>query len=85
MYDKEPKVAAWLKEVIASNRLMKQMAPSDREQLMHAFSPVSFPAGSTIIKEGEQSDNMDFFVVESGVADISIEHPQQLPRASLDV
>jgi len=64
--------STFLKEVMSSNKLMKSLAPSDRDTLCKAFKKVEFNAGDTIIKQGDKSDNMDFYVLESGVADISL-------------
>jgi len=72
VFEKEATAMEFLKEVMLSNRLMKSLAPSDREMLIKAFKPVSFVEGDQIIKQGDSSDNMDFYVLESGTCDISI-------------
>ena len=38
--DKSPEDETFLKDTMASNKLMGNLAPSDREQLMKAFKPV---------------------------------------------
>ena len=69
-HEKPDSDCAFLKETMATNRLMKALAPSDREQLMHAFKKYEFAAGDTIIKQGDQGDL--FYILDSGVADISL-------------
>jgi len=69
---KDDASVAFLAEAMATNKLMKNLAPSDRSVLIQAFHQVEFGAGQTIIKQGDQSDNMMFYVLASGVADISI-------------
>merc|ERR1711971_733065 len=49
---------------------MKNLAPSDRDQLMNALESVSFGTGDTIIKQGDAGDN--FYIVEDGQCDISV-------------
>ena len=53
-YDKTDSEAAFLKETIETNRLMKNLEPSDREQLGKAFQKVSFAKGDFIIKQGDK-------------------------------
>ena len=70
-YDKTDSEAAFLKETIETNRLMKNLEPSDREQLGKAFQKVSFAKGDFIIKQGDKGDN--FYILDEGECDISVE------------
>ena len=49
---------------------------------LQAFHRVDFRAGDTIIRQGEKSDNMEFYVLESGIADISIEGKGSVMKAT---
>ena len=73
VHDKTDAEFEFLKGVMETNRLMKSLTPSDRGMLLKAFRKVSFKAGDVIIKQGDKSDNMDFYVLESGTTDITIE------------
>merc|ERR1719409_2328241 len=55
---------------MGSNKLMKNLAPSDREQLMKAFKKVTFDSGSEIITQGKEGDS--FYVLYTGQCDISV-------------
>jgi cAMP-dependent protein kinase regulator len=70
-YEKTDSEAAFLKETIETNRLMKNLEPSDREQLGKAFQKVSFAKGDFIIKQGDKGDN--FYILDEGECDISVE------------
>jgi len=72
----------FLKEVFAANRLMKSLSPSDRDTLIKAFKKVSFETGAQIIKQGDKGDNMEFYVLESGQADISLEGKGTVMKAT---
>ena len=50
---------------------MKNLEPSDREQLGKAFQKVSFAKGDFIIKQGDKGDN--FYILDEGECDISVE------------
>jgi len=67
---KDEASAKFLKDSMASNRLMKNLAPSDREQLMMAFEKLEFETGQEIIKQGDKGDK--FYVLDEGTCDISI-------------
>jgi len=82
VFEKDAEAESFLKSVMEENRLMKSLAPSDREQLMKAFKRVEFAAGENIIKQGDRSDNMDFYVLETGMADISIEGKGTVMKAT---
>ena len=44
--------------------------------------PTQFSQGDAIIKQGDKSDNMDFYVLASGVCDISIEGKGTVMKAT---
>lgn len=69
-YEKEPAEGAFLSETMASNRLMKSLAPSDRDQLTRAFKKMHFESGVAIITQGAEGDL--FYILDSGLCDISI-------------
>jgi len=69
-YEKPEGTKAWLKSVMETNKLMKNLAPSDREMLMDALFEVNFEAGKEIIKQGDEGDK--FYILEEGTSDISI-------------
>ncbi|KAL1510684.1 hypothetical protein AB1Y20_006980 [Prymnesium parvum] len=85
VHEKSESETAFLKDVMMSNRLMKSLAPSDRDMLVKAFRKVEFEPGATIIKQGDKSDNMEFFVLESGVTDISVEGKGTVLKATKGV
>ena len=68
---------------MATNKLMKSLQPSDREQLMHAFKKMDFGEGETIIKQGDKGDL--FYILDSGSCDISIEGKGTVLKASRGV
>lgn len=70
VYEKPPAVMDWLAEVIATNKLMKTLPPSDRQQLMMAFQETKFSKGDNIIKQGDPGDK--FYILDQGVCDISV-------------
>jgi len=72
VFEKSEEDNAFLKDTMTTNKLMKNLTPSDREQLQRAFKPVEFASGDAIIKQGDKSENMDFYVLASGVCDISV-------------
>ena len=49
VYEKDEESQNFLKEVMATNKLMKSLAPSDREQLMLAFQVGSLPRLGTAL------------------------------------
>ena len=51
-------------------------------RIPQAFHRVDFKAGETIIRQGDRGDNMEFYVVESGVADISINGKGSVMKAT---
>lgn len=70
VFDKPEEAKMFLKDTMAANKLMKSLAPSDREQLMHAFKEVKFGKGDAIITQGDKGDK--FYILDKGSADISI-------------
>lgn len=62
---------AFLEDAMRENKLMRLLSPTDRAQLIAAFSPKSWESGTTIIKQGDRGEH--FYVVESGTADVSIQ------------
>lgn len=69
-FDKEPAEHTFLIDTMESNKLMKNLAPSDREMLAHAFKKVSFASGTDVIKQGDEGNT--FYVLYSGSCDISV-------------
>ena len=65
VYEKTADEAAFLKEVMATNKLMKALSPSDREMLKDAFQKKDFASGEAIITQGDAGDI--FYVLASGV------------------
>lgn len=47
-----------------------------------SYFVVQFSAGEAIIKQGDQSDNMDFYVLESGMCDISVKGKGTVMKAT---
>jgi len=84
-YPKDESDVTFLKEVMGTNRLMKSLTPSDRDMLIKAFQKKTFASGTQIIKQGDRSDNMDFYVLYSGVADISIDGKGTVMKATKGV
>jgi len=82
---KDDASASFLSETMATNKLMKALAPSDREVLVNAFHKVEFQQGDTIIKQGDTGDNMEFYVLESGTADISVAGKGSVMKATKGV
>jgi len=72
VHEKDEPSQKFLKETMASNKLMKSLAPSDREALMLAFQKVDFASGTKIIQQGERSENMNFYILNSGECDIDV-------------
>ena len=64
VHEKSAEDEQFLKETMETNKLMKNLSPSDRSQLLKAFAPKSFESGVCIIKQGDPGDN--FYVVKSG-------------------
>eukprot|EP00325_Prymnesiales_sp_UTEX-LB-985_P027204 CAMPEP_0174733464 /NCGR_PEP_ID=MMETSP1094-20130205/61362_1 /TAXON_ID=156173 /ORGANISM="Chrysochromulina brevifilum, Strain UTEX LB 985" /LENGTH=353 /DNA_ID=CAMNT_0015936123 /DNA_START=41 /DNA_END=1102 /DNA_ORIENTATION=+ len=77
---KDDASATFLKDAMKSNRLMKSLAPSDREQLMMAFEKVDYEPGSVIIKQGDPGDK--FYILDEGTCDISIEGKGSVMKAT---
>jgi cAMP-dependent protein kinase regulator len=71
VYPKEPDDEKFLKDSMANNKLMKNLAPSDRHQLMLAFQKKDFESGTDIIKQGDKEAH-DFYILNSGTADITV-------------
>ena len=82
-YEKDEASTAFLKETMATNRLMKALAPSDREQLGLAFQKKEFAAGETLIKQGDQGDL--FYILDTGSCDISIDGKGSVMKATKGV
>jgi len=70
----------FLKDSMKANRLMKSLAPSDREQLMMAFEHVEYEPGAVIIKQGDPGDK--FYILDEGTCDISIESKGSVMKAT---
>ena len=51
VFPKAPEDEEFLKSTMMSNKLMKNLSPSDREQLMHAFEKKEFETGVAIITQ----------------------------------
>jgi len=62
---------------------MKSLAPSDREQLMHAFKRVEFAAGDKIIVQGDKGDL--FYLLDSGKCDITVASMGSVMKATRGV
>ena len=63
-YEKPDEDKKFLKDTMEGNKLMKNLTPSDRDQLMHAFQAKQFKKGENIIKQGDPGDN--FYIVKNG-------------------
>ena len=73
VYEKPAEVEEWLKETIATNKLMKALPPSDRQELMLALKEVSFADGEKIIVQGDSGAKADkFYILDKGTCDISV-------------
>ena len=83
VYEKDEESKTFLKNVMATNKLMKSLAPSDREQLMHAFQPKSYDAGTAIITQGAEGD--EFYVLASGKCDITVAGKGSVMKATAGV
>jgi len=83
VYEKDAAAQVFLKESMASNKLMKSLAPSDREQLMHAFKRVEFAAGDKIIVQGDKGDL--FYLLDSGKCDITVASMGSVMKATRGV
>jgi len=83
VYEKSESDATFLKTSMASNKLMKSLAPSDREQLMHAFKKIEFAQGDHIIKQGDAGDL--FYLLDSGTCDISVTGKGSVMKATKGV
>jgi len=70
VFEKSEEAKAFLTETMKTNKLMKNLSPSDREQLMHAFQEESFAVGTAIITQGAEGDK--FYILSDGSTDISI-------------
>ena len=79
-YEKDDASMQFLKDTMATNKLMKNLAPSDREQLMHAFQKKEFADGAAIITQGEAGDN--FYILDTGVCDISTKDKGSVMKAT---
>jgi len=84
-HPKAEEETAFLKDVMGTNKLMKSLSPSDRDTLIKAFNKVEFEAGTNIIKQGDKSDNMEFYVLASGTTDISVEGKGTVMKATKGV
>jgi len=72
VFEKTAAQSEFLVDAMAKNKLFKNLAPSDRTQLMAALkTDVKFVKGDTIIKQGAEGDL--FYIVEDGECDISVE------------
>ena len=68
---------------MGTNKLMKNLAPSDREQLMKAFKKVTFEKDSEIITQGKEGDS--FFILYTGQCDISVKGKGTVMKATKGV
>ena len=66
VYEKAKEEEEFLMTTMGTNKLMKNLAPSDREQLMKAFKKVTFEKDSEIITQGKEGDS--FFILYTGSA-----------------
>jgi len=57
-----------IRDAIATNLLFKACSDEELDELVEVFAPSEAPAGSTIIKEGDEGDA--FFVMERGTVDV---------------
>ena len=70
VHAKTDEAKAFLKEVMGKNKLMKSLAPSDRDQLIDALQEQSSESGTEIITEGKPGET--FYIIETGACDITI-------------
>jgi len=84
-FEKDDKDQEWLKEVMNTNKLLKNLTPSDREKLMWAFELKEFEDGETIIKEGDKFENMSFYILATGTCDISVSSKGTVMKATKGV
>ena len=80
VYEKDAEDTAFLKETMESNKLMRNLAPSDLQALQKAFYIKEFKTGEVIIKQGDAGDL--FYIVKSGDCDISIDNVGSVMKAS---
>lgn len=79
-FEKSEEDMAFLKEVMLTNKLMKNLSPSDRESIMNALEKKSFATGSDIIKQGDAGDL--FYILHDGMCDISINGKGSVMKAT---
>ena len=72
--------ASFLREVMANNKLMRALCPSDREMLKDAFQKKDFGSGEAIITQGDAGDV--FYVLASGSCDISVAGKGSVKKAT---
>jgi len=80
VFSKSPAEEAFLKETMDQNKLMKNLAPSDRDTLIQALGTKTFGKGETIIKQGDVGDL--FYIVYEGDCDISVTGTGTVMKAS---
>jgi len=83
VYEKDADDTTFLKETMETNKLMRNLAPSDRQALQLAFYIKEFKTGEVIIKQGDPGDL--FYIVKSGECDISVESVGSVMKASRGV
>jgi len=79
-YEKSDQEMEFLKQVMVTNKLMKNLSPSDRTMLLSAFKACEFEQGVKIITQGDAGDN--FYIVSSGECDISITNVGTVMKAT---
>ena len=70
VHDKPQAAKEFLKGALSCNRLMKTLTPSDHDALVLAFELKTFADGKQLTRQGERANT--FYILEAGVADISI-------------
>ena len=83
VYEKAKEEEEFLMTTMGTNKLMKNLAPSDREQLMKAFKKVTFEKDSEIITQGKEGDS--FFILYTGQCDISVKGKGTVMKATKGV
>jgi len=70
-FEKTAEQMKFLEGIMSTNKLMKNLSPSDRDMLTMALKPgCKFATGAKIITQGDPGDS--FYIVEEGNCDISV-------------
>jgi len=80
VYEKDDSANEFLSGVMKTNKLMKNLSPSDRTQLMAALKKITFEKDTKIITQGEAGDW--FYIVEDGECDITITNVGSVMKAT---